>query len=274
MTSETVTYHRANMPTGAQRVLDRRTLGHGNEGLIASLQNGMSVLDVGCGSGSITQGVVNYVGGNGKVVGIDMSEDLIQQAKTKYPVPNLSFHVADIFKFESKEKFDVITSARTLQWMSEPSKAIARMVSLLKPGGRLSILDYNHEKIEWTPLPPASMQNFYSKFLTWRSDAGMNNGIGDDLARLFAAHGLTNVDVSDQSERSSQQDADFVESAGIWTKVAETRGKQLVSDGYITDAERLLAIDEYQTWLTSSAQSMKLYLLCVTGVAPSPIPNN
>jgi hypothetical protein len=51
------------------------------------------------------------------------------------------------------------------------------MYSLLKPGGTVSILDYNHEALEWQPQPPVSMQRFYATFLRWRGDAGMNNHI-------------------------------------------------------------------------------------------------
>lgn len=43
-------------------------------------------------------------------------------------------------------------------------------------------------------------------------------------------------------------------------KVAETRGKQLVADSYLTEEQRLEAITDYHSWCTGEARSMKLYL--------------
>lgn len=254
------------MPSGANKVLDRRSLDNGHESLIPLLKRGMRVLDVGCGSGSITKGIAEYVGSAGIVVGVDASFDLIEQAKMNYgDHANLSFVNQDLFQFEIGEKFDLVTSARTLQWLSNPMEALVKMKSLLKPGGRISILDYNHEKVSWSPEAPVSMKYFYSKFLAWRQDAGMNNRIADDLVEMLSSIGFKKVSVTDANELSSAEDVDFIEAAGIWSKVAETRGKQMVSDGYVTDQDRLAAIRDYSSWLEGEGQYMSLYLRSISG---------
>jgi len=262
----TISQQRAIMPSGANKVLDRRSLENGNEHLIPFLKEGMRVLDVGCGSGSITKGIAERVGPAGKVIGVDASSYLIEQAKVNHKsIVNLSFVCENIFQFETEEKFDLVTSARTLQWLSNPLDALVKMKSLLKPGGLISILDYNHVKIEWNPAPAESMKYFYDKFLVWRQDAGMNNRIGDDLAEMFLSIGLKKIKVADANELNSVEEVDFIEAAGIWTKVAETRGKQMVGDGYITDKERLDAIQDYSHWLEEVGQSMNLHLRSVSG---------
>jgi len=257
---------RAQMPTGTHSVLDRRTLEKDNANLLSLIKAGHVVLDVGCGSGSITKGIAELVGQEGYAVGIDVSDQLIDHARHNFEgIKNLHFEVADINNYSYDNKFDVITSARVLQWVANPREILLKMKALLKPGGCISILDYNHEKIEFTPDVPTIVKKFYSAFLTWRKDAGMDNAIADHLKDTFEEIGMRNITVDDQSEISQSGNNTFIEEISIWKKVAETRGKQLVADGYLTEIDRLSAIGGYQSWMDKDARSMKLYLTAVTG---------
>jgi len=261
---ESIAVERAEMPKGANKVLDRRTVEHDNSNLLKFLKGDILVLDVGCGSGSITAGIAAHLAPEGMVTGIDVSEHLIAQAKQQYAaVDNLQFLVADINSFKEDEKFDLITSARVLQWVLNPTEVIGKMRQLLNKGGYLSILDYNHTKIEWVPQPPASILLFYNAFLQWRKDAGFDNEIADNLTNIFRQSGFENASVEDQSEITTRDDEHFESKASIWTVVAETRGHQLVRDSYITEKERLAAIEEYDEWVKTDAQLMKMYLLAV-----------
>src|SRR5690606_32427609 len=153
------------------------------------------------GTGAISKGIANRVGSNGHVIGIDNTEKFIISGNESYgQTANLKLIHSDLFSFNSAEKFDVIVSARTLQWLNNPQEAIVKMKSLLKPGGQLSILDYNHEQLEWDPLPPQSMQLYYQSFLNWRSKAGMNNHISEDLVDYFREAGFTSIATFDSDE--------------------------------------------------------------------------
>lgn len=254
-------YKRAEMPEGTSSVLDLRTLENSNANLLEVLKKGQSVLDVGCGSGSITKDIVNYVGSEGKVTGIDRSQDLINLANENYKeIFNLSFVAGDILEFHSPERWDVITIARTLQWIENPKDIIDKLVTLLKPQGIICVLDYNHNLIEWSPLPPQSMIRFYNAFLNWRSDCGMDNSIGDTVQTLFKDYAVKQITVSDQSEFAERGMAHFEQQISLWKKVAETRGNQLVTDNYITEEERIETIKDYTIWYKDSAKSMKLHL--------------
>lgn len=257
---------RATMPSGTSQVLDRRTVARDNKNLLPLLRKGMSVLDIGCGSGAITKGIAELTGVEGKVVGMDLSQELIKLALERYADwTQLTFVHADIFQFETDQKFDIVTTARTLQWIADFPKVIHRMKELLNPGGCIAILDYNHEKIQWTPAAPPAMQAFYNAFLLWREDAGMNNHVADSLEEELISAGFTRTDVSDESESSRPEDIDFYETAGIWKKVAELRGPEMVRDGYVTETERMMAIQQYEHWLLNDGASMKMYLMGVTG---------
>ena len=255
---------RAEMPQGANKVLDRRNIENSYSSLLGLLKDGLSVLDVGCGSGAITADIAQRT--SGKVVGIDFSEHLIELAKKNYAhLSNLSFEVANINDYVSSEKFDLVIAARTLQWVNNPAEVVQKMVSLLKKGGKISINDYNHTKIEWSPAPPKSMLDFYEAFLNWRKDAGFDNEIADNLSNIYKNVGLTEINIVPQHETSTRGEEEFEAAVRIWSIVAETRGKQVVKDGYCSEELRLQAIEEYDAWITNKAQSMTLYLLAVEG---------
>ncbi len=255
---------RAEMPQGANKVLDRRNIENSYSSLLELLKDGRSVLDVGCGSGAITADIAQRI--SGKVVGIDLSEHLIELAQKNFAhISNLSFEVANINDYVSDEKFDLVIAARTLQWVNNPAEVVQKMVGLLKKGGKISINDYNHLKVEWSPAPPKSMLDFYEAFLNWRYDAGFDNEIADNLSGIYKEIGLSNIKIIPQHEISDTNDADFEAAARIWSIVAETRGKQVVADGYCSEELRLQAIEEYDAWITNEAQSMMLYLLAVEG---------
>jgi ubiquinone/menaquinone biosynthesis C-methylase UbiE len=223
-------------------------------------------LDVGCGSGTITKGIAELVKEEGLVVGIDSSPHLIELARIIFKsIPNLIFKVEDIHSFQPEFQFDVISCARTLQWLFNPGEALSKMVKMLKRGGVITVLDYNHAMIEWLPEIPNTMKILYTDFLKWRSDAGMDNKIADNFEVIFKSLGLKNIDISIQDEYTTKEMEDAEGAFGIWTKVAETRGKQLVEDHYITEDLRLKAIDDYNHWVLNEAISMKLYMRAVTG---------
>lgn len=255
---------RAEMPQGANKVLDRRNIENSYSSLLGLLKDGLSVLDVGCGSGAITADIAQRT--RGKVVGIDFSEHLIELAQKNYAnLPNLSFEVANINDYVSSEKFDLVIAARTLQWVNNPAEVVQKMASLLKKGGKISINDYNHTKVEWLPAPPKSMLDFYAAFLGWRKDAGFDNEIAENLPNIYEHLGLTAINVVPQYETCVRNEEDFTAATRIWSIVAETRGKQIVKDGFCTEELRLQAIEEYDAWVINEAQSMTLYLLAVEG---------
>ena len=214
----------------------------------------------------ITRGIADVVGARGRVVGGDSNPALIDQARQLHrDVPQLEFEVGDIFNLTYKDEFHIVTSARVLQWLPDPLKALETMISASKMGGKVLILDYNHEKISWEPEPPLCMQSFYTSFLKWRSDAGMDNKIADNLLSLFEQVGLDEIKITLQHELTNRMDHDFHERISIWADVAASRGIQMVKDDYLTEQERATGEKDYREWIDQSAMSQKMYLLAVEG---------
>jgi ubiquinone/menaquinone biosynthesis C-methylase UbiE len=266
------TRQRAQMPAGAAGILDARSLAASHRRLRDLIAPGLRILDVGCGTGAITRGAAEATGDNGRVVGVDIDAALLAKARAQHAnCRNLLFVRADIYSLPSGPQFDIVTAARVLQWVSQPPRALQAMRQACRAGGRVLVLDYNHERIEWTPAPPDSVKTFYAAFLRWRADAGMDNSIATHLPQLFETAGLTNVTVTEQHERTERGAPDFETRVGIWADVAASRGHQMVIDGVLTEAQRSAAELDYRDWIVS-AQAQQLYLLAVEGAVTATLP--
>ena len=257
------------MPPGTRAVLDARSLAASHRRLAGQLRPGLAVLDVGCGTGAITRGIAEAVAPGGRAVGIDENADMIARALQAHAgVPGLAFALGDAYALPFDAAFDLVTAARVLQWLADPVGALRAMIRAVRPGGSLVVLDFNHEKIAWTPDPPASMRRFYAAFLAWRAGAGLDNAIADRLPALFEEAGLAGVVATTQHESRRRGEPVFEALAGIWTHVAATRGHQMVADGALTEAERAAAEAEYREWVGTGCAAHAQYLLAVEGVRP------
>lgn len=210
LSNSKIARNRAKLSGRVTNVLESRTLMSSHRRLAEQLTGGLTVLDVGCGTGTITRGIAEAVGPKGRVVGVDSNPVLIDRALQLYDdIPWLTFEVGDIYHLNYKDEFDIGTSARVLQWLPNSETALYMMKSATKSGGQILVLDYNHEKIEWSPDPPSSMRHFYAAFLKWRSDAGMSNTIADELPKLFKKIGIKEIIVTPQHEKVTRTDKDF-----------------------------------------------------------------
>jgi ubiquinone/menaquinone biosynthesis C-methylase UbiE len=260
---------RPHQPDGSNAVLNARSLAADHRRLAEMVRPGMSILDVGCGTGAITRGVADAVQPGGRVVGLDSHAGLIAEARERHAgVPGLSFEVGDVYDLSHRDAFDIVSAARVLQWLPAPERALAAMAAATRPGGNVLVLDYDHERVAWTPEPPESMRRFYAAFLRWRADAGMDNRIAGRLGRMLREAGLEEVREWPQHETTRRGDADFATRIGIWAQVARLRGPAMVEDGFLTEAERGAAESDYRSWTDREAQSQTLHLVAVEGQRP------
>jgi len=98
-----------------------------------------SVLDVGCGDGRTTAEIAKCVP-NGYVLGIDASQNMIDEAKKSFKdVKNLEFECIDAAKFSSDKKFDQVVSFSVFHWIKDQLAALKNIYNVLKPDGLLYI---------------------------------------------------------------------------------------------------------------------------------------
>lgn len=263
---------RATFPPEAANILRARTLAADHPHLAGQLRPGQRVLDVGCGTGALTAGMAGAVGA-GQVIGLDPNVDLLEEARQAHGGhPNLSFVSGDVYRLEERDdlraSFDVVVAARVLQWLDRPGEAVRQMAGMLRPGGHLFLLDYNHLRAALTPPPPPSMLHFRERYLAWRAEAGMHNEVADHLEGFLREAGLDDIGVVEAHERTRRGDPDFGRRIRLWGDVARTRGHQVVAAGLVTEAERQAAVGDFTVWTEQEAQEQTLYLLSVVGTKP------
>lgn len=102
-------------------------------GLLAVLapQAGERILDLGCGTGHLTQAIAAT---GARVVGLDSSREMIEQARETYP--GIEFLVADARAFSFPYQFDAVFSNAALHWIREAERVVEHIVAALRPGGR------------------------------------------------------------------------------------------------------------------------------------------
>lgn len=100
-----------------------------------NLKGSESVLDLGCGDGSITAQISALLP-KGEVLGIDASEGMINAALPKER-KNLTFRMIDINDLDFDEQFDVVFSNATLHWVKDHNRLLRNVRCSLRPGGFL-----------------------------------------------------------------------------------------------------------------------------------------
>lgn len=94
-------------------------------------KKGEVIVDLGCGTGDLAYQIAQV---GATVIGIDQSENMIGQAKKKFP--SIEFHVEDATTLNFKKNVDAVFSNATLHWVQPPDKALQCIYNSLKIGGR------------------------------------------------------------------------------------------------------------------------------------------
>jgi SAM-dependent methyltransferase len=170
--------------------------------LLPHLRPGLTVLDVGCGPGTITADLAALVA-PGRVVAVDSAPSILEQAAAHAAgvgyADRIDFAVADVHALDyPDDTFDVVHAHQVLQHLADPVKALSEMRRVCKPGGIVAARDGDYSGFFWYPLLPA-LDDWRRLYL---EVARANGGEPDAGRRLLAwahAAGFTDVTASSSS---------------------------------------------------------------------------
>lgn len=124
--------------------------------LLPHIEPGMSLLDVGCGPGTITVDLARRVA-PGRVVGIDRSADVTAQAATHASEQGVEvqFQAGDVYALDFADgAFDVVHAHQVLQHLGDPVAALREMRRVTRLGGVVAARDSDYSCFSWAPLDP------------------------------------------------------------------------------------------------------------------------
>ncbi|MFI6349053.1 methyltransferase domain-containing protein [Streptomyces sp. NPDC050560] len=150
---------------------------------------GQTVLDLGCGPGTDLEALAGAVGGEGRVIGVDMDPDMAARARERTAdVPAVQVRQTDITALPLPDAdADLARTDRVLQHVADPAAALAEARRVLRPGGRLVMGEPDWDSLA-VDHPDLESARGYARHITDR--VVRRGAIGRQLPRLAEEAGF------------------------------------------------------------------------------------
>lgn len=227
----------------------RRTIANSADYLVPHLQPGLSLLDVGCGPGTITCEFADRLG-PGRVLGIDRSIEVIEHARAGAGTSAAEFEVMDLYSLDiPDDTFDIAHAHQVLQHVSDPVAALKEMRRVVRPGGIVAVRDADYAAMHWAPSTPmldrwlelyrsvahsnAAEPDAGRHLLRWASEAGFGDISSTASPWLFA---------TDETRRWW---------GSTWAEriISSSLATQAVDQGLSTTVELQRIADGWRSWV-------------------------
>lgn len=218
--------------------------------LLPKLRSGASILDVGCGPGTITADLAARVA-PGAVVGIDRGADVVALAAEEHAGrPGLHFEVGDVYALTAPDgAFDVVHAHQVLQHLSDPVAALVEMRRVCRPDGVVAVRDADYGAFTWAPADPV-----LDRWLDVYRAVARGNDAEPDAGRYLKgwalAAGFSSVE-SSASVWCFTDDVDRQWWGGLWAdRIVESElARQAVDGGHATTADLQAFAEAFRRWI-------------------------
>lgn len=156
---------------------------------LLDLKAGASVLSIGCGPGYEAAAIAQAVGDDGRVHGIDNSEDMLAFAENHCAdLPNVTFELADATDLPiPDESVDAVVASLVYEYSPHVDVAVAELNRVLRPGGRAGIVSTDWDSTVWHSTDEDRMDRVLE---AWK-DMYAKPRLGSQLTSYLQKEGLT-----------------------------------------------------------------------------------
>lgn len=164
--------------------------------LQAGLARGQRVVDLGCGAGAVMPAILDLVGPEGSVVGVDVSPERVEEARQLVSAsPNAEVKVGALPATGlPAASFDFSWSQFVFEYLREPEVALREMIRVTRPGGTVAVADVDGIGLSFWPRP-AVLEEGLEPFMRALGSTGFDFFIGRKLFTFFRQAGLQEVTV-------------------------------------------------------------------------------
>lgn len=201
------------------------------------VSEGWRCCEIGAGGGSITRWLAQVVGHSGRVVAVDLDTRFLADIDQ----PNVDVIKADFLSdAHIGGSFDVVFTRFVLFHLSDPERAIHRMVQLVKPNGWVFAVDCdlcNLSAADPGHYNAGRFDDVYQRRLAYHRDHyNYNNRMGRSLSKLFEEAEL--VDVNNSAWTSVSRGGSL--QAEFWRRTFEVSTPKMMADGVLSHEENEL----------------------------------
>lgn len=218
--------------------------------LAPHLSAGLSLLDVGCGPGTLTIDLARHVA-PGRVVGLDSSEEVLHGARERAREAGVGveFVAGDVYHLDvPDDSFDVVHAHQLLQHLSDPVAALREMRRVARPGGIVAVRDADYGGFTWYPAS-AGLEDWLELYREVTAANGAECDAGRRLVSWFRQAGFEDVTPS-ASAWCFTGEEDRTWWAGVWAErvLHSDFARQAREYGLADDVRLELLHDAWVEW--------------------------
>jgi SAM-dependent methyltransferase len=228
-----------------------RTAANSAAYLLPHLSSGQTVLDVGCGPGTITADLAAIVA-PGRVAALELTDAALNLARAEIArrgLDTVDFAVGDVQRLDLPDgSFDVVHAHQVLQHVGDPVAALREMRRVTRPGGVVAVRDSDYAAFTWWPRRP----ELDEWLALYEKVARANGGEPDAGRRLLAwAHAAGFTDVTATSSTwcfADQVDRDWW--GGMWAEriLKSDMAAQALATSAATEEDLRRQSDGWRAW--------------------------
>ncbi|MFN2195170.1 MAG: methyltransferase domain-containing protein [Anaerolineales bacterium] len=215
------------------------------------LRPSMSLLDMGCGPGTITLGLAQAVS-PGCVTGIDHDPMHIEAARTlaaQFGITNVTFEIGGALSLPFENgTFDAVFENDLFTHLAQhASQAAGEAYRVLKPGGFLAVRDVDADSVVWGHFTE-SLKELDKLFMAWHQSRGSNITIGKLLPEILRKAGFTKTIKSVSADTKGDPESVRAHTEITLALLEGSFGRDIVRKGWADDSMIARLEDAIREW--------------------------